>query len=425
MSKKQIYALMDANSFFCSCEILFAPQYMGRPVVVLSNNDGCIISLNREAKQLGFEMCSPYFKVQQKIKKYKVGVFSSNFSIYSDISSRMMRILAEMAPQIEVYSIDEAFLDLTDHDYFNLHEYGNRIKSRIEKEVGVPVCIGIGETKTLAKLANRIAKKDSSHKGVVSLLDSGEWGDQKLSEIEVADIWGIGNASELKLKLLGIKTAKDFRDYKNDKLIRKMFSIKGLQTQKELQGISCLDISVDKQKKKQIICSRTFGGTVYDLTALNQAVASYVSNAMEKLRSQQSLCGELSIFFRTSPHHDITQHYVFDSHKFTSATCDTNKAINVALKLVKKKFVYGIQYKKAGVVLSRFVDKEGYQVSLFDNGDADKNKKLMKVIDQVNYSVGAGTLYFAACGVDNSAFRMSRKFKSSRFTTSWHELPRL
>jgi DNA polymerase V len=421
MSK--VFVMVDCNSFYCSCERLFDPSLHNRPVIVLSNNDGCAISRTKEAKALGIPMGAPYFKFRELCEQKNVAVFSSNFSLYTNISDRVMNVLRELAVEIEVYSVDEAWLDVTGvtKDYL---EYGRYIKETVERRVGIPVGVGIAPTKTMAKLANHIAKKFPKSQGVVDLTRRDHW-DEALRRVEVGDIWGVGRKSAEKLNALGIQTAKDFVEYNNELVIQKLLTKTGLQRKKELQGIQCFDLELEVDKKKVIRTSRTFGTPVYEKEVLRESLANYVSAAAEKLRRQQSVCSVITIFMRTSPFKNVPQYYAHEGLRLPVPTKDTRKLIKAAWQLLEDCFRGGFEYKKAGIELHEIVDEQEAQLSLFHPADSHRDDVVMQLMDTINQWEGPHTLKSMACGVDNQAWRMLREHKSPRFTTSWREIPKI
>ncbi len=421
MSQK-IFALVDCNAFFCNCERLFRPELKKFPVGVLSNNDGCFVSLTRELKDLGVKMGEPYFKVKDICKKHQVKVFSSNFSLYSNISDRVMLTLAGFTPSLEVYSVDEAFLDLT--GFKNLEVYARNIKDTVEQFVGIPVCVGVAPTKTLAKVANRLAKKSNKAEGVVVLLEK-KWQDLALQKTDIEDVWGVGRASSLKMRSLGIKTAKDYRDYKNERQIKKIFTKVGLQRKEELMGLPRFELEVVAKPKKQIISSRTFGSPVYHLQELRESVANYMSSACEKLRKQNSNCAEIGVFMRTSPFKNTPQYKAFEFTTLLSPTSDTRKAIRYAFRVLDHMYKAGFEYKKAGVQLGKITSQQQTQLSLLSEPDSERDMKLMQCIDQINARDGSGTVRVAACGLDNKAWKMNRNHKSPRYVSGWSQLKKV
>lgn len=414
-------ALIDCNSFYCSCERLFRPDLATTPIVVLSNNDGCAVSRTDEAKALGVKMGQPYFEFKHLCKGSGLVVFSSNFSLYTNISDRVMGTLAELAPQIEVYSVDEAFLNLSSFKNVDLFTHGVTIKNAIEQNIGIPVGVGIAKTKALAKVANKLAKKKKSI-GVVVLNNQSEI-DNALKIFPVEDLWGVGKASALKMKVLGIKTAYDLAYYKNEKLILKTFTKTGLMIKHELLGIPCHIFGAEVEKKKEIMCSRTFSSAKYDINSLKEAVANYVTLAAQKMRRQGSACSRIEVFFYTSPYQEMARDSVFDFYKLSIPTLDTLYLIECALKLVQANFKNGYGYKKAGIKLSAFSDHSLMQLGLFDNQVINSEREsLMNIMDKINIREGDFTIKSAACGSDGKAWEMNRDHKSGRFLSSWNSL---
>jgi DNA polymerase V len=420
MSDK-IIVLVDCNAFYCSCERLFRPDLKFRPVGVLSNNDGCFVSRTTELKKLGVPMGAPYFKYKNICLQNKVAVFSANFSLYTNISDRVMNTLFDFTPSLEVYSVDEAFLDLTGFDEKNILNYCFEIKKTVERNTGIPVGVGIGRTKVLAKLANRMAKKNLEYGGVYNCLDKKNL-EHALINVAIEDIWGIGRQNSIKFKMLGIHKAIDLRNYNNLKLIQKEFTITGRMIQDELREISCFPITEDTPKKKEIISSRTFGSPVYELASLRESVACYASLACEKLRKQKSVCGEIEVYIRTNPFKEVSQYVRAKSCTLTSPTADTRKIIKAAWNVLDEIFLPGFEYKKASIRLSKIFDEDEYQGSLFGDNDSENDIILMQVMDQINAREGHETLKIAACGVSKEAWYMKQIFKSPRYLTGFREL---
>lgn len=418
---KKILALVDCNSFYCSCERLFRPELRNHPVGVLSNNDGCFVSRTNELKALGVAMGAPYFKVKDICDKNKVAVFSANFSLYTNISDRVMNTLFTFTPNLEVYSVDEAFLDLTGFDEDKIEAYCKEIKETVERNTGIPVGIGIGRTKVLAKLANRVAKKNPTACGVYSVITKDNL-EKALESVEIADVWGVGRQNSIKFRILGIKTAKNLRDYPNLKLIQKEFTKVGRMIQDELREISCFPINEEAPKKKEIMSSRTFGVPVYDKRSLQEALASYASLACEKLRSEKSVCNEVEIFIRTNPFKEVAQYVRVNSKKLDSATCDTRKVIRAAFELLEDIFISGYEYKKVAVKLMDIQDANEHQISLFSSYDTEGDLTLMKLMDKINAREGHETLKIAACGTNKQAWFMRQTQRSPRYVTGWNEL---
>jgi DNA polymerase V len=415
----KIYALVDCNAFFCSCERLFRPDLIGKPLGVLSNNDGCFVSRTKELKKLDVKMGAPYFKVKDICEKNKVHVFSSNFSLYTNMSDRVMMELSRFTPELEVYSVDEAFLNLT--GFSDIKAYSHEIKRVVERRTGIPVSVGVGPTKTLAKIANHMAKKYAKLNGVMDLSDK-ETQDKVLPHVKVEDIWGVAGATKEKLNAIGIYTAKEYRDFKNDPLIKKIFTKVGLQRKDELNGQERFKLELITKKKKEIMCSRTFGSPVYDIKELRESVANYVSSACEKLRKQKSSCAEIMVYTRTSPFKNTPQYYAIDTYKMLSHTSDTRRVIKYAVEAIENLYRMGYEYKKAGIKLSNIRDREQSQLSLFEKPETPHAEALMRAMDYINAKEGPGTVKVASCGVDNKAWNMNRNMKSPRYVSSWTEL---
>ncbi|OFZ49073.1 MAG: hypothetical protein A2381_15855 [Bdellovibrionales bacterium RIFOXYB1_FULL_37_110] len=419
-----MYALIDCNSFFASCERLFRPDLIGKPIIVLSNNDGCIIARSKEAKQFDIPMCAPFFKVKNICEKNEVAVFSSNFSLYTNLSDRVMQTLSMFTPRMEVYSVDEAFLDLDGITSRNYERLGREIKYTVEKNVGIPVSVGIAPTKTLSKAANFVAKKNDRYNGVCELSQKFHQ-DDLLASVPIGDVWGIGKSLALKARGYGMNTARDFRDFKNEKLILSVFTKVGLQRKQELMGIPCFELETKINKKKEISVSRTFESTIHTRSYLKEAVSCFMASAASKLREQRSVCGSVEVFFRTNPHNDSMDHYASSQKKVPVPTADTMKLIKIAMELVDEEYKLGYLYKKAGVRLGDFFDEDHYQVGLFESGDGQKSKVLMELIDTINGAFGKTLISPLACGVGKAAYKMARSFKSPDYLTNWSDLPKV
>lgn len=414
-----MFALVDCNSFYCSCERLFRPDLKDKAVVVLSNNDGCAIARTQEAKDLGIKMGEPYFKIKKRFKKNELAIFSSNFANYTNISQRVMNTIRDHSPLVEVYSVDEAFTDVS--GITGLKQYGENLKAKIQKDIGIPVGIGIAPTKVLAKLANRIAKKSKKANGVV-VLDTKRLQDIALKMVKIEDVWGIGKQSSIKLKNLGINTAYDFKVYENEKHIQGLLTKVGLQIKHELMGISCLVLEQGIAKKKEIMCSRTFGKSVFDRNVLKESIANYITNAAQKMRTQKSHCTFISVFARTNPFKNTPQYYLFETYKLINPTSDTRALIKRAFNLLDRGFVDGVEYQKAGVKLSGLQDLGEFQLDFLCEGESHNSIELMKVVDRINLKMGEDKVRSMACGFDRKAWAMNRNHKSPRYLTNWDEL---
>lgn len=411
-----LFALADCNSFYCSCERVFRPDTRGRPVIVLSNNDGCAIAFTKEAKAVGFgQMCEPYFQIKERIRKHNVAVFSSNYTLYDNMSKRVMDILRNYTSYLEVYSIDEAFLHLEELQGLDLEEYGKSMRAEILRLTGIPVGVGISTTKVLSKVANKLAKKNSG----VWVMTKEEEIDAALKNFPLQDIWGIGHRSALKLKMLGIKNAYDFKMYKNEKLIQKILTKTGREVQEELRGVSCLSME-EVDDKKNTGTSRSFSTSVYDKGELFEALSHFATYASLKLRRQESVCYGMTAFIHTNPFKELPQYYGEGRVNFTSGTADTMKIIRGAQEILDEIYRPGFDYKKAGVLLTHIIPKAENQMDLFAKDPSD-NEKLNEVMDIINQKYGPYTIKSAACGIDQRWMTLA-DHKSQQYTNSWKEL---
>lgn len=417
-----VFALVDGNNFYVSCERVFNPRLEGRPVVVLSNNDGCAVARSAEVKALGVKMGTPWFQMQKLAQRHGIVALSSNYELYADLSSRMMSLLGRFAPDQEIYSIDECFLGLEGFQRVELMDYGREMRRTVRQSIGIPVCVGFAATKTLAKLANHCAKKGlAGEDGVCDLtrLSPGEFS-QLLSGIPVGDVWGVGRKLAERLGARGITQVETLRTA-DPKALRREFSVVLERTVDELNGISCLGLEDVAPSKQQIMSSRSFGQYVYDLEPLSQAVASYMAVAAEKLRRQQSRAGMVQVYVRTNPFAEHQAQYQQGlSAPLPTPSDDTRYLIRVAGWLLKKIYRPGYAYQKAGVILMDLRDAGTVQADLF-SGPHD-NPALMQVMDRINATWGRGTLRCAAEGM-HKGWAMKREKKSPNYTTRWDELP--
>lgn len=419
-----VFALVDCNNFYASCEKLFRPDLKDTPVVVLSNNDGCVVARSREAKLLGIKMGVPVFQIKAEMQRHGILAFSSNYALYADLSSRVMRTLEEMAPRVEVYSIDEAFLDLTGiESAISLVEFGQQVRERIGHWIGITVCVGIAPTKTLAKLANHAAKKYPATQGVVDLTNPDRQR-RLLALVPVDDVWGVGRRLSTRLNALGITTALDLANA-SPRAIRDQFSVVLERTVRELNGESCIELEEIPPTKKQIICSRSFGAKVTQFELLREAVCEYATRATEKLRKEQQQAKVLTVFIRTSPFKDNEPQYSNSaSGELLIPSCDTRDFIELANHLLKRIWKDGFRYAKAGVMLSDFYEPSMFQPGLFDDVSTRSNsQQLMSVLDSINQS-GAGKVFFAGQGTKKD-WSMKREHLSPAYTTRWDQLPRV
>lgn len=375
-----MFGLLDCNNFYASCERVFNPALNGHPVIVLSNNDGCVIARSNEAKAIGIPMGAPAFKIKELIKSHNVAVFSSNYTLYGDMSARVMSILTEQVPDIEIYSIDEAFVNLVGIN--DLSAISGRIVNTIIRGTGIPVSLGVATTKTLAKIANKFAKKYPAYNRVC-IIDSEERRIRALQLTEIGDVWGIGKKQVVKLEKQGVKTAYDFTQLPSS-WVRKYMTVVGERTWKELQGISCIDMENVPPAKKQICTSRSFGKMVEDFETMAEAVATYASICAKKLRQQKSYALSLMVFIHTNNfREDLPQYWRNTVIHLPVPTSDTLEIVHYALAGLRSIFMQGYQYKKAGVIITEIVSG-GIQTSLFDSMDRTKRTKLMQAIDRIN-----------------------------------------
>lgn len=414
-------ALVDCNNFYVSCERVFAPRLEGRPVVVLSNNDGCAVARSNEVKALGVRMGTPWFQMRDLAREHGIVALSSNYALYADMSNRVMAILGQYAPDHEIYSIDECFLGLDGFGQFDLVEFGRRIRRQVKQWVGIPVCVGIADTKTLAKLANHCAKKGlAGTDGVCdfSRLTAAERSGL-FSRIEVSEVWGIGPRLTKQLAARGIATVEDLRTA-DAKTLRREFSVVVERTVAELNGIPCLALEEVASNKQQIQSSRSFGSYVYDLPQLKEAVASYIASAAERLRAQRSLAGMLQVYIRTNPHKEAPQYQRGLTIPLPEATDDTLRLTRAALWGLQRIYRPGFAYQKAGVALLELTDAANRQMNLFSA--TKDNPRLMQALDRINATWGRGTLRSAAEGI-GKGWKMKRERMSPGYTTSWAQLP--
>ena len=411
-------ALIDCNSFYVSCERLFNPKIRKKPVVVLSNNDGCIISRSNEAKALGIKMGEPYFKAKDIIVKNNVQVFSSNYSLYGDISRRVMRTLKRFNSEIEVYSIDEAFLDLSNFSDDEIESVGIEIRSIILQWTGIPTSIGIAKTKTLSKIANHIAKKEKS--GVVSLIGIEDI-DPILEKVEIGDVWGVGRQLTKFYIKNDIYNAKQLKNISNT-WIKKSSNVLSSRTAMELRGISCIDLEIQDSKRKSCVVSRSFGKKVETFQELKESVTNYCLNASEKIRSESLIAKSVTVFLRTSPFQNRGIYYSNSKTiDFPIATDNSIEIVKAAINGLKDIFKKGYKYQKTGVMLFGLSSSEDKN-NLFSSAKDEKIKNLMRSIDSTNYRYGRSVLSLASAGV-NKKWNMRKKHSSKIDTADFYCLP--
>ena len=442
--------LADCNNFYCSCERVFRPDLIGKPVVVLSNNDGCVIARSEEAKALGYKMGDPFYQVKEKLEAEGVAIFSSNYTLYGSLSNRVMSMLSHYSPHIDQYSIDESFFDvdqsmaerffqdnLKENDTFLnneslLHQYGARISADVLRAVGIPISIGIAETKTLAKIGSKFAKKYKGYQGCC-LIDTEERRHKALSLFPVEDVWGIGRQIARKLDYMGIRTAAQFAD-KKESWVRSHFNITTLRTWKELNGESCISIE-ELPQKKSICTSRSFANEgITDKNVIEEAVANFAVRCTEKLRRQGSVCQGITVFAWTSRFNEhVPEYTIHDSLTLPIATNAQEEIVGAALSILRAKYPkpmadsrsdrsdMSFHFKKAGVILWQISPDHPRQQDLFDPIDRSKQKKLMEAIDAINRKNGYGTIRQAIQGTD-CRFDLKREYMSKQFTTNIHDI---
>ena len=417
-SRKKV-ALIDCNSFYVSCERLFNPKIQSVPVVVLSNNDGCVISRSTEAKKLGIRMGEPYFKVKDLVKKNNVQIFSSNYALYGDLSRRVMKVLKGFTDKIEIYSIDEAFLDLSHIKDEQVEEYGKQIRERVLKWTGIPTSVGISNTKTLSKVANHIAKKNKA--GVIFLKENI---DNILKDFDIADVWGVGRQlSKLYIKN-GIDNAYKLKNISNT-WVKKSTNVLGAKTVMELRGIPCIDLETETTRRKSCCVSRSFGKKVESLDKLKESITTHCLNAAEKIRTDKQTTRAVTIFIRTSPFDKNRKYYS------NSITIELPVATNNSIELVKtaisglgKIYKYGYFYQKAGVILSKLRDASEKELNLLAPILENKSQPLMRAIDFTNAKYGRNAISIAQAGISND-WKMRREHSSRIDTASFDFLPKI
>lgn len=418
-----MFALCDVNSFYASCETVFRPDLKGRPVVVLSNNDGCVIARSPEAKPF-VKMGEPYFKQKDMFRRHGIIAFSSNYELYADMSNRVMTTLEELSPRCEIYSIDEAFCDLTGvRNCRDLTDFGREIRETILRRTHLTVGVGIAQTKTLAKLANHAAKQWQRQTGGVVDLSNLERQRKLMALLPVDEVWGVGRRISKKLEAMGIKTVLQLADT-DIRFIRKHFNVVLERTVRELRGEPCLGLEEFAPVKQEIVCSRSFGGRITEYHEMRQAICSYASRAAEKLRGEHQYCRFISAFVKTSPF-ALNEPYYGNSAsvKLLTPTQDSRDIITAATKCLDVIWREGHRYQKAGVMLGDFYSQGVAQLNLFDDNAPRKNsEKLMEVLDHLNAKDGRGTLYFAGQGIQ-TAWQMKREMLSPRYTTRFSDLP--
>ena len=418
-----MYALVDCNNFYASCERVFQPHLNGEPIVILSNNDGCIISRSYEAKALGFAMGAPEFKVRQELREKKVHVFSSNYALYGDLSNRVMKILEGFTPNLEVYSIDEAFLNFDGMPIGDYQEYGLQMKRRVQKWVGIPVCVGFAPTKALSKMANRIAKKYQDRTQGVYVMDTEEKRIKALKWTKIEDVWGIGYRLRKKMVAHNILTAYDFTKPQHEAWIRKEMGVLGMRLKYELEGKSVLDLEPIKEQKKSIATTRSFPKQLSDWDALRERVATFAAVCAEKLRKQNSCCHTIIVMLVIDKHKYESQKYYFNKAiTLPYATNSTLTISNAAITILKELYAgnENIKFKKAGVIVTEFIDENKKQLQLFEE-ENPKHLALMKAMDALNAKIGDRKVKLASQDLQVT-WNMNQRHLSQNYTTKFKEI---
>ena len=418
-----MYALVDCNNFYASCERVFQPQYNGKPVAILSNNDGCVISRSDEAKKVGVPMGAPLFQIKELIKENNVKVFSSNYPLYGDLSNRVMKILEQFTPNTEVYSIDESFLNFDGMCIDDYHNYGVQIKSRVQKWVGLPVCIGFAETKTLSKLANRIAKKFQERTKGVYVIDSDEKRIKALKWTKIEDVWGIGRRLKIKMTLRQINTAYDFIKPEHENWIKKEMGIIGMRMKYELEGKSVLDLEPIVDQKKSIATTRSFPKQISEYDDLRERVSTFATVCAEKLRKQKSCCHTIIVLLVIDKHSVKSNKYYFNlAVTLPFATNSTLTICNAAIDALKKMHVgyENIKFKKAGVIVTTIIDEDKKQFQLFEE-ENPKHLKLMQTLDHLNSKIGVRKVKLASQNLALT-WNMKQEHLSPKYTTKFNEI---
>lgn len=415
-----IFALSDGNSFYCSCERVFAPKLNGRPVIVLSNNDGCAVARTTEAKALGIKMGAPFFQIKDLCRKEGVAVFSSNYSLYGDMSRRMNAVYETFSPDVEIYSIDESFIDVSRLGLKDRREWALDLKSTTFQWTGIPTCVGLGPSKTLAKMANKFAKTDPDSAGVCDLTDE-RFRAQVFERFPVGDIWGVGAASTAKLNALGIETAAQLRDI-DPKIARSLLTVVGERIIHELNGRPCIALETVPPVRKGCAVTRSFGQRVTEIEDMSEAVASYASRLGEKLRRHDLATNKILVFMHTSPFDDSPRRSVSMTITLPEATNDSRVLVAAGSRAVAALWKKGFRYSKAGIITDELVKPDQAQRALFSGLDHERGAKVMEAMDAINRRFGRSSVGIAAAGVKKPwAVKFERR--SPRYTTRFLEIP--
>lgn len=411
-----MYALVDCNNFYASCERVFQPNLRGVPIVVLSNNDGCVVARSGEAKVIGIPMGEPIFKLSKLIEQHGIAVFSSNYALYGDMSHRVMMILGQFVEEMEIYSIDESFLSFKGYENYNLKEYGSTIVKAVTKGTGIPVSMGVAPTKTLAKVASKFAKKYKGYEGVC-VIDCEEKRIKALKQFDISDVWGVGRRYQKKLEYYGIKTAYDLTQ-KSESWIKKQMTIVGVRTWKELRGIPAIELEPVNPAKQTICTSRSFGEMIEDFDMLMESVANFTAACARKLRAQRSCAGVIQVLVHTNRfREDLPQYYNSRIITLPTPTNDVTELIQYARLALRSIYKDKFKYKKAGVIVMDIVPQNSVQLNLFDERDRTKHEKVMEVLDEVHKKYGTRVLKVAAQGTGKK-WALKSEYLSKQYTTN-------
>ena len=418
-----MFALADCNNFYASCERVFRPDLQGKPIIVLSSNDGCAVARSNEAKALGIKMGAPLFKIRDIVEKHNVAVFSGNMALYGDMSQRVRWVLEEYAPSVEVYSIDECFLDLRGMNNIDFDAYAKEISAQCWKQTSIPVSVGIAPTKTLAKIASKLCKQYPKLKGGCYMHRPQDI-EKVLRKFPIEDVWGIGRRSVSKLKARGVNTAYDFIQIAEG-VIQSMFGITGVRTWKELKGVPCIEFEDGFEAKQSICVSRSFSSEIYDVAELQEQIANFASSMAEKLRKQKSVAAEMVVFAYTNRFKDSApQTYSNGLISFTTPTSNQRQIIADAVRITQRIFKNGYGYKKAGVIATKIIAEGDVMHSLFeDTAAAEREQKITSTLDTINATFGKGTIKLAVQG--SGKIKTASDNQSPHYTTKWSDIPKV
>src|ERR1700712_786915 len=420
---EEIFGLIDCNNFYVSCERVFRPDLEGVPVIVLSNNDGCAVARSAEAKALGIKMGDPEFKIRDLIKRENVKIFSSNYELYGSLSAKVSAVLLSMIPTIENYSIDESFLNLGEFGEREVEPLARELRERVQRWVGIPTCVGIAPTKTLAKVANFIAKKRPQYRGVCDLRSS-QVRAELLSTVPVDEVWGIGAASAAKLARIGVHTAADLAVLDPDNA-RALMTVTGGRTVYELRGISCLPLELEEPTRKGIPVTRSFGAPVTSWQEMREAIVSYATRVAEKMRRYKVAAENIFVFMHTSTFNNDAFYSNGASARFSETTNDTGEVVALAVRLGERLWRDGFRYSKCGVMIAELLPESIRQPALWGELEREKRERGWRGMDKLNATLGRDTIRILSAGPKEAAWKLRAEYRSPRWTTRWDELPKV